>query len=648
MAVPLRILQIEDSEDDALLVLRHLRKGGEYDVIARRVETPAELAEALAGESWDLVLSDYAMPHFNGLEALRLIQRASPDLPFILVSGAVGEEAAADIMRAGAGDVILKDKLSRLLPAVARELREAETRRRQRLAETALQESELRFRTLVDQAGDGFFLSDLTGRFVEVNEQACLSLGYSRQELLALTVYDIDADARRLRHRETIWEHMVAGDPITIETIHRRKDGTTFPVEVRLVLVEMEGKAYVQGLARDITERRRAAENNERLEAQLRQAQKMEAIGTLAGGIAHDFNNILTAIIGYAELLRYDLVPGSEASAKLEEIAKASNRARELVRHILTFSRNKASHREPLQVEPLVKEAVKLLRATIPTTIDIRQHLAPDCPMVLADPTQLHQVVVNLCTNAAQAMEHQGNGTIDLSLTCEEIRDNERAGRLGIESGRYLCLAVRDNGPGIAPEVMEHIFEPYFTTKEFGKGTGMGLAVVHGIVRGCGGGVEVQSEPGQGAVFRLYFPAVEAAVEPPAANKEEPAPGGSERLLFVDDEEMLVRLARSLFTGLGYRVTAMTSSLEALTLFRQNPAAFDCIVTDQTMPALSGLAFAREALAIRPDIPVVLCTGYSAVVDEDKAKDAGIRAFVQKPLVRNDIARVLRRALDGS
>lgn len=645
MAEQLRVLLVEDSADDALLILRQLRKG-DFDVISTRVDTPAALTEALASQPWDIVLSDYTMPHFNGLAALRLVRQSHPDLPFVLVSGAVGEEAAAEVMRSGAGDVILKDKLTRLLPAVQRELREAETFRQRLQAEKALHASEQRFRALIDQAGDAYYLSDTDGRLLEVNEYACQSLGYTRDELLAMTVSDVDPEAQGARHQETIWENLTPGDPITLETTHRRKDGTTFPVEVRAVLVELEGQQYVQGLARDITARRQAEAENARLEARLRQAHKMEAIGTLAGGIAHDFNNILTAILGYTDLLREDLPLGSEARAKLEEVAKASNRAKELVKHILAFSRSQTYNQEPLLITLLVKEVVKLLRASIPTTIEIRQRLAPNCPMIMADPTQIHQVLVNLCTNAAQALEQTG-GVIELTLDKTEITASGTGRRLGLAAGHYLCLSVADNGPGIAPEAMEHIFEPYFTTKAFGKGTGMGLAVVHGIVKNCGGAIEVVSHLGQGATFHLYFPAIVAEPVPEAKEVALP-PTGTERILFVDDEEALVQLGKAMFASLGYQVTAMANSQEALELFRKMPAAFDLVITDQAMPKIAGLELARAVMAIRPDIPVVLYTGYSAVVDEDKAKAAGIRAFVQKPLDRNEFARMVRRILDGA
>ncbi|MBW2101889.1 MAG: response regulator, partial [Deltaproteobacteria bacterium] len=356
------------------------------------------------------------------------------------------------------------------------------------------------------------------------------------------------------------------------------------------------------GVARDLRDRIRAREERARLERRLRQSEKMEAIGTLAGGIAHDFNNILYAVIGYTELSMDEVGEGHPAWCFLEEVLRAAQRAKDLVGQILTFSRQGPDERRPVRVDTVVREAMGLLRASIPSTIEIRQEIETEA-LVTADPVRLHQVVVNLCTNAAQAMEEKG-GTLTVRL--EE--KPEVPSRLGPAPGPYLLLTVEDTGPGMPEKVLDRVFEPFFTTKDRGKGTGMGLSVVHGIVEGYGGTVTAQSEPGKGAVFRVYLPATGSGAETGDSDDVKcPVPmGRGERILFVDDEEALVALGQRMIESLGYRVTTRVSSLEALELFRASPSRFDAVVTDLTMPHMKGDELAREITRIRRDIPVIL------------------------------------------
>jgi len=394
---------------------------------------------------------------------------------------------------------------------------------------------------------------------------------------------------------------------------------------------------------KDITSRLQAEEDKNRLEAQLKQAQKVEAVGTLAGGIAHDFNNILSAVIGYTEIASEDAAEDTLLKRNLKEVLKAAERARELVDQILTFSRHSEETLKPLKVRIILKEALKLLRSTLPSTIGIVQNIDSD-GCVLASPTQIHQILMNLCTNASHAMQESG-GSLNVSLTDVELDARFTSQHPGALPGPYLKLTVSDTGHGIPPEVLDRIFDPFFTTKGIGEGTGMGLAVVHGIITNYRGIIQIESQAGKGTIFDIFIPEVETESDIQSAEHCS-VPRGSERILFVDDEEIMVDVGRQMLERLGYRVTVKSSSVEALSLFKARQDAFDLVVTDMTMPILTGDRLATKLMAIRPDIPVILCTGYSTQVSEEKANSLGIKAFVMKPLVRVNLAKTIRRVLD--
>ena len=391
------------------------------------------------------------------------------------------------------------------------------------------------------------------------------------------------------------------------------------------------------------TERKEMEEERARLQAQLAQAQKMEAIGTLAGGIAHDFNNILGAILGYAEMARDSSHRGGPVIRELDKVLEAGNRAAALVRQILAFSRQGESQRAPINPAPIVKEVVKLLRPSLPSTIAIRQHIE-STRAVLANPTQLHQILMNLCTNAYHAMEASG-GSLEITLTETSLAPAELGNRPWVRPGRAVVLTVTDTGSGIPPEVQQRMFEPYFTTKETGKGTGMGLAIVHGIVCEYGGFIAWDSQPGVGTSFRVHLPTVAEEVRPAPAGEPSVPITGQGRILLVDDEAMLAEMGRDMLEMLGYEVTVCTDSAEALAVFSTNPARFDAVVTDQTMPGLTGIELCRRMLQLRPDLPILLCTGFSNLVDEAQAKAAGIRGFAMKPLALKDLAALLRATM---
>lgn len=380
----------------------------------------------------------------------------------------------------------------------------------------------------------------------------------------------------------------------------------------------------------------------EQVELQLRQTQKMEALGTLTGGIAHDFNNILAAIIGFTEMAAEDVPKESLTARSLQRVLQAGIRARDLIKQMLTFSRRTETEKKPLQLKNLVKETITLIRASIPTTISIRVNLAGDSALVSADPTQIQQVVMNLCTNAAHAIGAHG-GVLHVELHECVPSPGEVP---GMKPGPYVKLVVRDTGAGIAPEHIDRIFDPFFTTKKAGEGTGLGLSVVHGIVHQHGGHITVQSEPGKGTLFSVYFPKI---VEEPSGMgpSDETVPRGQERILFVDDEEMLVEMGKGLLERLGYDVVSTTSPHDALSIFSNDPGRFDLVVTDQTMPDMTGVELSQKLLGLRPDIPIILCTGFSHLVDAEAAQKAGVKGFVMKPLSKQEIAQAIRKVLEG-
>ena len=400
--------------------------------------------------------------------------------------------------------------------------------------------------------------------------------------------------------------------------------------------LEIEVARRTEKLEKELVKRKQT-------EAQLIQAQKMEAIGTLAGGIAHDFNNILASIMGYAELAILDVETNTELHEYLKEVMVAGTRAKDLVRQILTFSRQTEKELRPLRLELILTEVFKLLRASLPATIEIRQNITTESP-VLADSTQIHQLIMNLCTNAAHAMEQRG-GTLTVELKDVELETELIEKTSNVAPGAYVKLTVSDTGYGMTPAVMDRIFDPFFTTKEKGKGTGIGLSAVHGIVKSHGGEITVTSTPGKGSTFIVFLPRLnEDLVEDELL--EETKPAGKEHILFVDDEQSIVNIGKKMLTRLGYKVNACTGSQEALELFNLQPQKFDLVICDMTMPVMTGEELALKLREIRPNIPIILCTGHNASMSELTAKKMGMNAFLLKPLTMNEIGGVIRRVLD--
>ena len=508
-------------------------------------------------------------------------------------------------------------------------------------AEEALRHSEERFsKAFHISPAPTVIIAFADGRCVDVNDSFLRMLGYSREELIGHTESELHVCTGVGDYKGAVQKLAESGF-VRNELIHlRTKSGEIRETLVSAETIALKEKKFILAMCYDITEQRR-------LEGQLRRSQKMEAVGTLAGGIAHDFNNILSAVIGYTEISLRETDVSSRLRRYLEQILKAGERATSLVKQILTFSRQAEETPQPMRVSPVIKEALQLLRASLPTTIRIYQDIRSDPDTVLADPTQIHQILMNLCTNAAHAMRGS-TGELKIGLAPMEVGSSDALSvHHGLPPGMYLNLSVGDTGVGMDQVVMERIFDPFFTTKMPGEGTGMGLSVVHGIVKSCSGAITVKSEPGKGTEFNIYFPLLREEMRgelfPEAAGR---IAGGTERILFVDDEEVLVQVGREMLAGLGYEVVGMTGSLDALELFRARPDRFDLVIADMTMPNMTGIDLLREIMQIRPGMPAILCSGFSETVTHESARALGVNEFVMKPIVFHQIAPAIRRVLD--
>ena len=500
-------------------------------------------------------------------------------------------------------------------------------------------ENELRrLASVIEQAAESIMITDPDGIIVFVNPSFERITGYDRHEVVGKTPGFLKSGEQGPHFYQEMWEALKAGRTFSGSFTNRKKDGSFYIEKGTISPVFNEKGTLINYVAvrNDVTEEMR-------LEEKLGQAQKMEAIGTLAGGIAHDFNNILFPMVGYAEMLKEDLADGSPQQEYVADILSAALRARDLVQQILAFSRQSHQERIPIRVQQVLKEAVKLTRASLPSDIRVDVDIDTQCPAVMADPTQIHQIVMNLITNAYHAMEEGGVLTISLGTT---VLDGAHPDKPTLPGGTYVCLKVADTGHGIDPIIQERIFEPYFTTKAEGKGTGLGLSVIHGIVTSCQGEILMESEPGKGAVFIVYLPVVKTSSKGETQHEKISIPGGSERILLVDDEAPVVGMVNKMLQRLGYAVTTRTSSTEALEAFKANPNRFDLVVTDMTMPGMTGDQLTIEIKRIRPDMPVILCTGFSNRIDESRAAEIGIQGFVLKPILRQDIAETIRRVLD--
>ena len=503
------------------------------------------------------------------------------------------------------------------------------------------EEERMRLVTALEQAAEAIIISDSNSIIDYVNPAFTAMSGYDGAEAVGRNLSIIKSDKHDRAFFRDMWNTLAEGQVWSGRVTNRRKDGSLYETETTVSPVRNKSGAVINyvSIHRDIT-------RQVKLERDLRQAQKMEAIGTLAGGIAHDFNNILTAIVGYAEIARFTLGQADPVRHNLDQVLDASARATDLVKRILAFSRLTEQKHQPVPILSVVNETIKLLRPSLPATIEIRNEvlLSPEDGVIFADPTEIHQVLMNLCTNAAHAMRANG-GVLLISSSRAVVYDSEHSPHSDLEPGSYVCVSVSDTGHGIDPAVMERIFDPYFTTKRIGEGTGLGLSVVQGILKNYGGAITVHGEPGEGAVFEVFFRSMENHT-PIETEAGKALPVGTERILFVDDEATLAELGKELLESLGYKVVAKNNSLDALEAFRADPHGFDLVVTDMTMPGLTGEDLAREIIALRPGMPIILCTGYSELINETQAREMGIREFVMKPYMIASFAETIRKSLN--
>ncbi len=687
--------------DDESVIRQSIRAYLEdYDYTVLEADNGHVGLAILAKEEVDLILVDLRMPEVDGLEVLSQVRSKSPNLPIIVISGTGEIGDVVEALRLGAWDYLLKPitDMSILIYSIEKGLERARLVEDNKLYNERLEE------LVTQKTGE---ISSVNSRLKEVVESTkkllgCGELDESGPLLLQEFAHHMDASGgsiykvmhNGLKHIASLGgDHIVDFIPFPLE------EGSVFAIVMRdkesLFLSDIEGEHSIisrggsqyrdnsllvfpitdgmgENLAvislhskkeppfvsqdRDIgkiltsfsCEALRVANVSEALKSSedlLRQAQKMEAIGTLAGGIAHDFNNILAAIIGYTDLSLFSGECDDIVRKNLEQVKKASNRAKDLVAQILAFSRTEEFTESAVDIGPTIKEALKLLRATIPSYIAIDQDIPDGLGKVMTDPIRIFQVLMNLCTNAAHAMQNQ-----DGVLTVRYSKVDADVPQIGTDEGDdslLVRLSVSDNGVGMQKEMLDSIFDPYFTTKEKGEGTGLGLSVVHGIVRASGGTIKVKSQVGKGSTFDLYFPCVVADKDVLEEISFERMRGGKERILFVDDETTLAEMAGEMLEKLGYSISVLSSSVDALSLFRENPEEFDLLLTDQTMPDMSGLELAREVLQLRPDLPVILYTGYSATINGQEAKQIGIREFLMKPLSMSVLAEAVRKALDS-
>ncbi|MCP3941757.1 MAG: transporter substrate-binding domain-containing protein [Desulfobacteraceae bacterium] len=512
-----------------------------------------------------------------------------------------------------------------------------------------LRESRDLAQTYLNIAGVIFAALNRAGEIILINQKGCEILNISEKKALGLNWFDHFLPPEMINEQKKAFLQLMQGKVDAAE--YYDNPILTWSGEERFIsfhntlLKGSEGN--ITGIlwsGEDITEKRQFEKEKEKLADQLQQSHKMEAIGTLAGGIAHDFNNILAAILGYADMARDETPDDSPAKPQIEEILRAGNRARNLVQQILAFSRKELHERVPIKIYPIITEALTLLRASIPTTIKIRQKLDPACGNILGDPTQIHQVVVNICTNSAQAMDEKG-GVLQIDLKKVKIKTDDLVKNPTLKIGSYIQISIKDSGIGIKQEYLDRIFDPYFTTKKVGEGSGMGLAVVLGIIKGHDGMITVESQHGKCTTFNVYLPKIKEQISE-VIKHAQILPGGKENILVVDDDKSIANLTKLRAERLGYQVTATTSSIDALQLFRSRPNAFDLVITDQTMPELTGEQLALKLLDIKPDLPIILCTGYSTKMDAARAKSLGIRALIMKPTDNEEFAGMIRQVLD--
>ncbi len=647
---------IVDDRPENLLALENLLEDPGLNIV--KAGSGNEALSLTFDHDFALVLLDVQMPVMDGFETAELLRsrQKTRHIPIIFVT-AISKEAR-HVFRgyeSGAVDYLFKPIDPQVLVGKVRifvELHEqklAVDRTARRLKKTvdrlksseeSLRRSEEKYRLLVENANDAvMILQDDRLRFH--NRKTEEITGYPGDELARKPLFDLIHPDDRAMVSENL--HLSLQEAMSSKIYSFRimaRKGDIVWGEVNSVPIRWEDRPAVLCFVRDISQQRK-------LEAHLQQAQKMEAIGTLAGGIAHDFNNILGVIIGYSEMAVQDIEDTELVAHNLDQVLKASHRAKELVQQILTFSHKNDLEHKPVILNPIVKENLKMLRASLPKTIEIRERITSEMLILMSNPTQIHQILMNLCTNAAHAMDDTG-GVMEVILQPWELSREDEDPDHDLPPGEYVKLTVRDTGHGMTPEIIQKIFDPYFTTKPVGKGTGMGLAVVHGIVQSHKGSIAVSSSPAQGTTFDITFPRLLTRRLQEEESPAMPAPLADKRILLIDDERLLADLGKQMLERLGYVVDARTEPVHALETFKRNAIEYDLVITDMTMPGMTGDVLSREVIRLRPDIPIILCTGYSERISPEKAAEIGIKTLLMKPLAVNQLAQAIHEVLTGS
>ena len=653
--LPPRILIIDDEEKNVKLTKTML------------VHENYDLYECFSGQKAlafvhsinpDLILLDILMPVVDGFEVCRQLKQddRTKAIPIIMVTALDEKENRKKAMELGADDflnkpidymdLIIRIKTNLRIKSYHDELTISNSelaKKNEELNETLerMKESEERFRIVVEESPFGISLIDQEGNYRYIDPKFTEILGYNYHDIPNGNAW-FEKAFPNAEYRKQVISTWINDKKQSLIGESRPRTFTVTCNNSEQKEILFRPTTMVSGdqlvLYEDVTEKKR-------IEAQLQEAQKMEAIGTLAGGIAHDFNNILFPLMGHAEMLKEDISVDSPLQENVDEIMHATLRAKDLVQQILTFSRQTEDEPKPIKLQHVVKEAIKLLQSTLPKTIDIQKYIDPNCGAVIADPTRIHQIVMNLSTNAYHAMEDTG-GNLEIILRQVQIEHTQSEG-FEIEPGDYACLTVSDTGVGIEKQILDKIFDPFYTTKEMGKGTGLGLSVVHGIVKNYKGDVRIDSEPGNGTKVQAYLPVLKQSVERKTPEVAEQVQGGTEKILLVDDEEAIIKMEQQMLERMGYQVFTRTGSVDALEAFKANPDQYDLIVSDMTMPNMTGIRLSQEIKKIRPKTPVIICTGFSDQIDEERCKALDIQGYIMKPIVKNEFTNAIREVLDS-
>ncbi len=657
------ILVVDDDQIDRMAFERHVKKT-DFPYRYLLAGSVAEAKALLSATEFDALILDYMLGDGTAFDLIDKAGRAA----LIVVTGLGDEKVAVKAMKAGAADYIVKDTLggylNTLAHTIAKAIRNKENERelakyresleclvadrtleleaeigQHQQAEHALLESKREWERTFDAIDDIIVILNIDKQIIKANWAAARMLDVTPEDLVGMSYYDYFHCNRDDLSQCPVERCLQERHGCTLEVQHPPEQ--FYLMSTSPIFIENGKIDGVVLVGKNITEQKQ-------LESQLLQSQKMEAIGAMAGGIAHDFNNILTAILGYSQVALRMSEPDSGVHKAVEGIYTAGLRARDIVKQILAFSRKTPMAKQPILLQPIIKEAMNLLRATIPSTITIRQNIEPNCGLILANPVQIHQVLMNLCANASHAMNRLG-GELFVSLRPTVLTDQQRA-KTQLPVGRYLLLTISDTGSGMGPEVLSRIFEPFFTTKGPGSGTGMGLSVVHGIIKECQGNILVDSREGQGSSFQVFFPIIEGEEQKNSVEPAKPASlsqlTGSARILFADDEEQLRELAKIMLEELGYKITLAVNGTDAWQIFTSDPTAFDLVITDKNMPGINGLVLAGRIRSVRTDLPIILCSGDQTGVIPAVLGSVGIMKFLAKPFVIEELAQAAHDALN--